>query len=71
MDPDDNQILDLLVMIGDPFPLLDENEDEIEDVDRITEPLIQVKLNPHQGNRVEMPFQMKPKQMVIRNKSSA
>ncbi len=64
MEPNDNQILDLLVMIGDPFPLLDEKGEEIEDADGFAEPLIKVKLNPHQGRRVDLPFQMTPKQMV-------
>eukprot|EP00794_Sanderia_malayensis_P003460 gene3460-3956_t len=71
MDQRDNQILDLLVMIGDPFPKRDENDEEIEDEDCILDPLIKVKLNPHQGNKADIPFQMKPRQLIVPAKGSS
>ena len=63
-EKEDDQIIDLLVMIGNPFPLLDDDENEIEYEDDVTMPLIKVKLNPHQGKLSSIPFTMAPRQMV-------
>ena len=61
---EDAQLLDLLVMIGNRFPLLDKDGQEVELEDDLEEPLIKVKLNPHQGRIASIPFAVEPKQMV-------
>ncbi|XP_065053136.1 deleted in lung and esophageal cancer protein 1-like isoform X2 [Rhopilema esculentum] len=67
---EDTQLLDLLVMIGNPFPPLDKDGQEVELEDDLEEPLIRVKLNPHQGKIASIPFAVEPKQMIIPAKSS-
>ena len=61
---DDVQILDLFLMIGNPFPLLDEDNREVESDEDVTEPLVKVRLNPHDGMLSSEPLAMEPKQLV-------
>ena len=64
IDNDNRQLLDLLVMIGNPFPLLDEDNKEVESDEDMVDPLIKVKLSPHDGVESSVPFTMEPKQLV-------
>ena len=64
VSPDDDKIVDLWVMIGDAFPTFNENQEAITSMKDVSNQLIGVKLTPHQGNRVTMPFAIHPAQTV-------
>jgi len=77
--PEDNQLLDMLVFIGQPLPVIKDGQEVVpavqeEDCYRCEEkPFIQVKLREHEGARANRPFDVTPSQQVIpaRSHSSA
>ena len=64
VEDDDTQLLDLHVMIGNPFPLLDEDNREVESDEDVPDPLVRVRLSLHEGVQCTLPFKMEPKQLV-------
>lgn len=68
--PQDNQLLDMLVFVGQPLPVI---QDGLEVVPAFQEqdcylceekPFIQVKLREHEGIRANRPFEVTPSQQV-------
>ena len=68
--PQDNQLLDMLVFIGQPLPVIKDGQEVVpavqeEDCYRCEEkPFIQVKLREHEGERANRPFDVTPSQQV-------
>lgn len=68
--PQDNQLLDMLVFIGQPLPVIEDGQEVVpavqeEDCYRCEEkPFIQVKLREHEGARANRPFDVTPSQQV-------
>lgn len=68
--PQDNQLLDMLVFIGQPLPVIKDGQEVVpavqeEDCYRCEEkPFIQVKLREHEGERAKRPFDVTPSQQV-------
>jgi len=68
--PQDNQLLDMLVFIGQPLPVIKDGQEVVpavqeEDCYRCEEkPFIQVKLREHEGARANRPFDVTPSQQV-------
>jgi len=69
-DADDDQILDMLVFYGQPFPIFDSNGQELPppppicDLPCFIPPFIQVKIGEHEGSRSNKPFEVIPSQQV-------
>ena len=51
-------------MIGNPFPLLDEDNKEVASDEDVPDPLVRVRLSPHEGVQCTSPFTIEPKQLV-------
>lgn len=64
IDPEDNQLIDFNVYIGDAFPLYDENGDEVCEM-TTADQLIRVSLAEHYGKRTDAPFKVDTPQVVI------
>ena len=66
--PGDDQILDMLVYVGRPLPILEDGkeiEPAFEDKREIKDqPFIQVKLREHEGRLSNSPFSVTPSQQV-------
>lgn len=68
--PQVNQLLDMLVFIGQPLPVRKDGQEVVpavqeEDCYRCEEkPFIQVKLREHEGERANRPFDVTPSQQV-------
>ena len=68
--PQDNQLLDMLVFIGQPLPVIKDGQEVVpsvqeEDCYRCEgKPFIQVKLREHEGARANRPFEVTPSQQV-------
>lgn len=68
--PQDNQLLDMLVFVGQPLPVIQDGQEVVpafqeQDCYLCEEkPLIQVKLREHEGIRANRPFEVTPSQQV-------
>lgn len=68
--PQDNQLLDMLLFIGQPLPVIKDGQEVVpavqeEDCYRCEEkPFIQVKLREHEGACANRPFDITPSQQV-------
>ena len=66
-EPDDSQLIDLIVDVGNPFPKM-VNEKEVEcNYEGSDRPLITVDVRKHAGKRADMPFSLHPPQQVRDN----
>lgn len=70
--PQDNQLLDMLVFIGQPLPVIKDGQEAVPSVQEENcyrcegKPFIQVKLREHEGARANRPFEVTPSQQVWR-----
>ena len=68
--PQDNQLLDMLVFVGQPLPVIQDGQEVVpafqeQDCYLCEEkPFIQVKLREHEGIRANRPFEVTPSQQV-------
>lgn len=68
--PQDSQLLDLLVFIGEPLPQFKDGQEVVPTVgdheiyQREDKPFIQVKLREHEGVCADRPFDVTPRQQV-------
>ena len=68
--PQDNQLLDMLVFVGQPFPVIQDGQEVVPAVQEQDcylceeKPFIQVKLREHEGARANRPFEVTPSQQV-------
>ena len=68
--PQDDQLLDMLVFIGQALPVIEDGQEVVpavqeEDCYRCEEkPFIQVRLREHEGTRANRPFDVTPSQQV-------
>lgn len=68
--PQDNQLLDMLVFIGEPLPVIKDGQEVVPTVQEQDcylceeKPFIQVKLREHEGARANRPFDVTPSQQV-------
>lgn len=77
--PQDNQLLDMLVFVGQPLPVIQDGQEVVPALQEQDcylceeKPFIQVKLREHEGIRANRPFEVTPSQQVIpaRSHSSA
>ena len=70
IEPDDDQLLDLLVFVGRPLPVLKDGlevEPTVDQQEEDEQPFIQVKLREHEGKSSNRPFEVTPSQQVCRN----
>ncbi|XP_073236262.1 deleted in lung and esophageal cancer protein 1-like isoform X3 [Porites lutea] len=73
--PQDSQLLDMLVFIGEPLPQFKDGQEVVPTVgdheiyQREDKPFIQVKLREHEGVCADRPFDVTPRQQVISAKS--
>ncbi|XP_078378630.1 deleted in lung and esophageal cancer protein 1-like isoform X2 [Oculina patagonica] len=69
--PQDTQLLDMLVFIGQPLPVIKDGQEVVPTVQEQDcypceeKPFIQVKLREHEGARANKPFEVTPSQQVI------
>ncbi|XP_014666551.1 PREDICTED: deleted in lung and esophageal cancer protein 1-like [Priapulus caudatus] len=61
----DEQLLDVLVIIGDPFPLINADEEASDEEAVDISKLISVKIQEHEGVKSNGLFKIVPKQMVV------
>ena len=67
--PDDVKLLDMLVFIGEPLPIMKDGAEVIPPAEEAEgsaadEPFIRVKLREHEGHRADKPFSVAPAQQV-------
>lgn len=68
--PQDNQLLDMLVFVGQPLPVIQDGQEVVPALQEQDcylceeKPFIQVKLREHEGIRANRPFEVTPSQQV-------
>ena len=65
-DFNDEQLIDIELFLGDPFPLFAGTE-EIESAEHCKNPLVGVRISEHNGVKDNIPITMQPTQLVSWN----
>jgi hypothetical protein len=62
-DDDDDQLIDVNLLLGDPFPLI-LGAKEVESDESLQQPLVGVNISEHIGTRADIPVTIQPSQCV-------
>ena len=62
-DDDDDQLIDVDLLLGDPFPLVVGTE-EVESDESLHQPLVGINISEHIGARADIPVTIQPAQLV-------
>jgi hypothetical protein len=63
-DDDDDQLIDVNLLLGDPFPLI-LGAKEVESDESLQQPLVGVNISEHIGTRADIPVTIQPSQCAV------